>query len=106
MFWKTLIAVIIAVATAFLTHSPGATIAVFLLAMVVVLIAEGVRIVPQQNAWVVERLGKFHTVLEPGANLIVPFIDRIAYKHSLKEVPLDIPEQVCITKDNTQLAVD
>jgi len=71
-----------------------------------VLLAEGVRIVPQQNAWVVERLGKFHTVLEPGMQLIVPFVDRIAYKHSLKEVPLDVPEQVCITKDNTQLAVD
>jgi regulator of protease activity HflC (stomatin/prohibitin superfamily) len=55
---------------------------------------------------VVERLGKFHSVLEPGLNLIVPFFDRIAYKHSLKEVPLDIPEQVCITRDNTQLAVD
>jgi regulator of protease activity HflC (stomatin/prohibitin superfamily) len=65
-----------------------------------------VRIIPQQNAWVVERLGKFHSVLEPGLNLIVPFFDRIAYKHSLKEVPLDIPEQVCITRDNTQLAVD
>jgi regulator of protease activity HflC (stomatin/prohibitin superfamily) len=54
----------------------------------------------------VERLGKFHQVLEPGFNVIVPFVDRIAYKHSLKEVPLDVPEQVCITKDNTQLAVD
>ena len=106
MFWKTIIAVILAVATAYLTRSTGATIGIFVLAMVIVLVAEGVRIVPQQNAWVVERLGKFHTVLEPGANLIVPFFDRIAYKHSLKEVPLDIPEQVCITKDNTQLAVD
>jgi regulator of protease activity HflC (stomatin/prohibitin superfamily) len=55
---------------------------------------------------VVERLGKFHIVLQPGLNLIVPFIDRVAYKHSLKEVPLDVPEQICITKDNTQLAVD
>jgi regulator of protease activity HflC (stomatin/prohibitin superfamily) len=65
-----------------------------------------VRIVPQQSAWVVERLGKFQAVLEPGMNLIVPFVDRIAYRHSLKEVPLDVAEQVCITKDNTQLAVD
>ena len=54
----------------------------------------------------VERLGKFHRVLEPGLKLIMPFVDRVAYKHSLKEVPLDVPEQVCITKDNTQLAVD
>jgi regulator of protease activity HflC (stomatin/prohibitin superfamily) len=106
MFWKTIIAVIIAIATAWLTHSALATIAAFLVGMVVVFIFEGVRIVPQQNAWVVERLGRFHSVLEPGLNLIVPFLDRIAYKHSLKEVPLDIPEQVCITRDNTQLAVD
>jgi regulator of protease activity HflC (stomatin/prohibitin superfamily) len=62
--------------------------------------------VPQQHAWVVERLGKFHASLDPGLNVIVPFIDRIAYRHSLKEVPLDVPEQVCITKDNTQLGVD
>ncbi len=106
MFWKTIIAVIVAVAVAWLTKSATATIATFLVAMVIVFIFEGVRIVPQQNAWVVERLGKFHNVLEPGLNLIVPFFDRIAYKHSLKEVPLDIPEQVCITRDNTQLAVD
>ena len=106
MFWKTIIAVILAIAAAWLTHSTFATIATFLVAMVVVFIFEGVRIVPQQNAWVVERLGRFHAVLEPGLNLIVPFLDRIAYKHSLKEVPLDVPEQVCITRDNTQLAVD
>jgi regulator of protease activity HflC (stomatin/prohibitin superfamily) len=106
MFWKTIIAVVVAVAMAWLTKSATATIATFLVAMVIVFIFEGVRIVPQQNAWVVERLGKFHNVLEPGLNLIVPFFDRIAYKHSLKEVPLDIPEQVCITRDNTQLAVD
>jgi regulator of protease activity HflC (stomatin/prohibitin superfamily) len=106
MFWKTIIAVIVAVAMAYMTKSATATVATFLVAMLIVLVAEGMRIVPQQNAWVVERLGKFHTVLEPGFNVIVPFVDRIAYKHSLKEVPLDIPEQVCITKDNTQLAVD
>jgi regulator of protease activity HflC (stomatin/prohibitin superfamily) len=74
--------------------------------MIVVLVAEGVRIVPQQNAWVIERLGKFFRVLEPGFNLIVPFVDRVAYRHSLKEVPVDVPEQVCITRDNTQLSVD
>ena len=106
MFVKTIIAVLVAIAAAWLTHNVFATIATFLVAMVIVFIFEGVRIVPQQNAWVVERLGKFHNVLEPGLNLIVPFFDRIAYKHSLKEVPLDIPEQVCITRDNTQLAVD
>ena len=62
--------------------------------------------VPQQNAWVVERLGKFHQVLEPGLNIIIPFLHHVAYKHSLKKVPADVAEQVCITKDNTQLAVD
>ena len=76
------------------------------IALVVVFVIEGVRVVPQQSAWVVERLGKFHQVLEPGLNVIIPFIDRVAYRHSLKEVPLDVAEQVCITKDNTQLAVD
>src|SRR5258708_8891804 len=92
MFWKTIIAVILAVAVAWLTKSATATIATFLVAMVVVFIFEGVRIIPQQNAWGVERLGKFHSVLEPALQLIVPFVDRIAYNHSLKEEPLDIPD--------------
>ncbi|MBI1964921.1 MAG: paraslipin [Betaproteobacteria bacterium] len=78
----------------------------FLVALVVVFIIEGIRIVPHQNAWVVERLGKYNETLEAGFNAIVPFIDRVAYRHSLKEVPLDVPEQTCITRDNTQLAVD
>jgi regulator of protease activity HflC (stomatin/prohibitin superfamily) len=82
------------------------TIPFFIVALVAVFVVEGVRVVPQQSAWVVERLGKFNEVLEPGLNIIIPFIDRVAYRHSLKEVPLDVPEQVCITKDNTQLAVD
>jgi len=106
MFGKTIIAIILTIVVFSLTRSPGLTVATFIIAMFVVLVAEGVRIVPQQNAWVVERLGKFFRVLEPGLNLIVPFMDRVAYKHSLKEVPLDVPEQVCITKDNTQLSVD
>ena len=94
------------------------TIALFVVAIIVIsrairvvpqqhaIVIEGVRIVPQQSAWVVERLGRFHSVLEPGLNLIIPFLDRVGYVHSLKEVPLDVPEQVCITKDNTQLGVD
>jgi len=106
MFWKTAIAIIVTIFMAVLSHSTTATIATFLVAMVIVFIFEGVRVVPQQNAWVVERWGKFFRTLEPGLNLIVPVFDRVAYRHSLKEVPLDIPEQVCITKDNTQLAVD
>jgi len=82
------------------------SIALVLFFVAVVFVVQAIKVVPQQNAWVVERLGKFFRVLEPGLNLIVPFMDRVAYKHSLKEVPLDVPEQVCITKDNTQLSVD
>ena len=106
MLWKTIVAIALAIGAALLTKSTTATLATFFVVMVVVVVIEGVRIVPQQHAWVVERLGKFDRVLEPGFNVIVPFIERIAYKHSLKEVPLDVPEQVCITRDNTQLAVD
>ncbi|MFZ3322675.1 MAG: SPFH domain-containing protein [Usitatibacter sp.] len=106
MFWKMIVALIVTVAVGSVTHSPLLGLATFIVAMFIVLVAEGVRIVPQQNAWVVERFGKFFRVLEPGLNLIVPFFDRVAYRHSLKEVPMDVPEQICITKDNTQLSVD
>ncbi len=81
-------------------------VALIILIVVIVFIAKSVKVVPQQNAWVLERLGKFHGVLQPGLNIVLPFIDRIAYKHSLKEIPLDVPSQVCITRDNTQLQVD
>jgi len=77
---------------------------IFIIAMVFVI--KTINVVPQQHAWVVERLGKFHAVLAPGLNIVVPFVDRIAYKHVLKEIPLDVPPQVCITRDNTQLQVD
>jgi regulator of protease activity HflC (stomatin/prohibitin superfamily) len=80
--------------------------AVVLLVLAVVFITQAVKVVPQQNAWVLERLGKFHGTLTPGLNIVVPFIDKVAYKHSLKEIPLDIASQVCITRDNTQLQVD
>src|SRR5713101_1582388 len=85
-------------------HSFALPIGVTLLAAVFAY--ESIWVVPQQSAWVVERWGRFHVVLEPGLNWIWPFIDRVAYRHSLKEVPMDVPEQVCITKDNTQLSVD
>jgi regulator of protease activity HflC (stomatin/prohibitin superfamily) len=81
-------------------------IAIVLLILAVIFISRTVRIVPQQHAWVRERLGKYHDTLTPGLNFVVPFIDKIAYKHSLKEIPLDVPSQVCITRDNTQLQVD
>jgi regulator of protease activity HflC (stomatin/prohibitin superfamily) len=63
-------------------------------------------VVPQQHAWVVERLGRFYACLEPGLNFVIPFVDRVAYRHDLREIPLDVPSQICITKDNTQLQVD
>ncbi|MBO9685140.1 MULTISPECIES: SPFH domain-containing protein [Roseateles] len=81
-------------------------VALVLLFVAIVFIVQSVKVVPQQNAWVVERLGKYHATLTPGLNILVPFVDRLAYKHSLKEIPLDVPSQVCITKDNTQLTVD
>ncbi|HEY4353418.1 MAG TPA: stomatin-like protein [Paraburkholderia sp.] len=80
--------------------------AVVLLIIVIVLVGQTIKIVPQQHAWIVERLGRYHATLTPGATLVVPFVDRIAYKHVLKEIPLDVPSQVCITRDNTQLQVD
>ena len=83
-----------------------AIVMLVVLAVVITFIVKSVTIVPQQHAWVVERLGKFHATLGPGLKIVIPFIDRIAYRHSLKEIPLDTPSQVCITKDNTQLSVD
>lgn len=81
-------------------------IAILLFIIAVIFITRSIKVVPQQNAWVVERLGKYHSSLAPGLNFLVPFIDKVAYKHSLKEIPLDVPSQVCITRDNTQLQVD
>lgn len=81
-------------------------LAVLLLIIAVIFITRSVKVVPQQSAWVVERLGKYNSTLPPGLNFLVPFIDKVAYKHSLKEIPLDVPSQICITKDNTQLQVD
>jgi regulator of protease activity HflC (stomatin/prohibitin superfamily) len=80
--------------------------ALVLFVIAVIFVARTLKIVPQQNAWVVERLGKYDRTLTPGLSFVIPFIDRVAYKHSLKEVPLDVPSQICITKDNTQLTVD
>ncbi|RPD90380.1 SPFH/Band 7/PHB domain protein [Neisseria weixii] len=79
---------------------------ILILAAVIVFGFKAFVVVPQQEAYVVERLGRFHKVLNPGLSILVPFIDRVAYKHTLKEIPLDVPSQVCITRDNTQLTVD
>jgi regulator of protease activity HflC (stomatin/prohibitin superfamily) len=106
MLPKLLIALIISVAAFAWDATRPAAIPIAIVAFIIAFVIEGIRVVPQQSAWVVERLGRFHETLEPGLNVIIPFVDRLAYKHSLKEVPFDVPEQVCITKDNTQLAVD
>ena len=71
-------------------------VALVIFVIAVIFITRSIKVVPQQNSWVVERLGKYHSSLTPGLNFLVPFIDRVAYKHSLKEVPLDVPSQVCI----------
>jgi regulator of protease activity HflC (stomatin/prohibitin superfamily) len=106
MLTKLIAAIVATVIAASIPETRGYAVWVFFIAVVAAFVIEGVRIVPQQYAYVVERLGRFHAVLEPGLNLIIPFMDRVAYMHSLKEVPLDVPEQICITRDNTQLAVD
>ena len=105
MFLKVVFVLIATVVLVFMGYRAYA-IPFFIIALGIAFVIESIRVVPQQHAWVVERLGKYHATLEPGLNVIVPFIDRVAYRHSLKEVPLDVPEQVCITKDNTQLGVD
>ncbi len=80
--------------------------ALILLVIAIVIVANTVTIVPQQHAWILELLGRYHGMLTPRLNIVLPFIDRIAYKHVLKEIPLEVPSQVCITHDNTQLQVD
>jgi regulator of protease activity HflC (stomatin/prohibitin superfamily) len=80
--------------------------ALVVLIVAILFVSRSLKVVPQQHAWVIERLGKFHGTLLPGLNFLIPFVDRVAYRHSLKEIPLDVPSQVCITRDNTQLKVD
>ncbi len=81
-------------------------IALVIAVIAAIFIFQTFKIVPQQHAWVIERLGKYDRTLTPGLSFVMPFVERVAYKHSLKEVPLDVPSQVCITRDNTQLQVD
>ena len=80
--------------------------ALVVLIVAILFVSRSLKVVPQQHAWVIERLGKFHGTLLPGLNFLIPFVDRVAYRHSLKEIPLDVPSQVCITRDHTQLKVD
>ena len=77
-----------------------------LVLLAIVTVAKTAKIVPQQQAYVVENLGKYSRTLRAGFHILIPFIERIAYKHSLKEMAVDIPEQVCITRDNVQVGVD
>jgi len=85
---------------------PSLIVIPIFLVIVLLVIARAVKIVPQQHAWVIERVGRYHETLTPGLSIILPFVDRVAYKHVLKEIPLDVPSQICITRDNTQLTVD
>jgi regulator of protease activity HflC (stomatin/prohibitin superfamily) len=84
----------------------GSLLPFFALFVIVILVWKGIRIVPQQHAYVIERLGKFAGTLDPGLHVINPLLTKVAYKHDLREIPLDVPPQVCITRDNTQLQVD
>jgi regulator of protease activity HflC (stomatin/prohibitin superfamily) len=88
------------------TMTGGLFVVLLLAILVLVIIAKTAVVVPQQSAYVVERLGKYANTLDAGFHILVPFIDRIRYKHSLKETAIDIPEQVCITRDNVQVSVD
>jgi regulator of protease activity HflC (stomatin/prohibitin superfamily) len=74
--------------------------------LVLIVIAKTAVVVPQQSAYVVERLGRFHGILNAGFHVLLPFVDVIRYRHSLKEIAVDIPAQVCITRDNVQVGVD
>ena len=85
---------------------PELIIAIVLILVVLIVIAKTAVVVPQQSAYVVERLGRFSGTLDAGFHVLVPFVDVIRYKHTLKELAIDIPEQICITRDNVQVAVD
>ncbi|MEE4330293.1 MAG: stomatin-like protein [Wenzhouxiangella sp.] len=81
-------------------------LSVIILIIVIVAVAKTAQIVPQRSAYVVERLGRFHSVLDAGFHLMIPFVDRVAYRHTLKEEAIDVPQQACVTKDNIQIHVD
>ena len=86
--------------------TPFQIVAGFIALVVVITLFRTARVVPQQQVFVVERLGRYHDSLKAGFHLLVPFMDRIAYRHSLKERAIDVPQQVCITRDNVQISVD
>jgi regulator of protease activity HflC (stomatin/prohibitin superfamily) len=86
--------------------SGTAVVFFFLAILAIIIFAKTAIVVPQQSAYVVERLGKFSGTLGAGFHILVPFVDVIRYRHSLKEQSIDIPAQVCITRDNVQVGVD
>lgn len=86
--------------------SEGMIVVLVLAVLVLIILAKTAVVVPQQSAYVVERLGKFSGTLDAGFHILLPFLDVIRYRHSLKEQALDIPEQLCITRDNVQVGVD
>jgi regulator of protease activity HflC (stomatin/prohibitin superfamily) len=88
------------------TVSAALVIAIVVAVFAIVVVVKTAVVVPQQNAFVVERLGKFNSVLDAGFHILVPFIDAIRYRHTLKEQAIDIPEQICITNDNVQVGID
>ena len=81
-------------------------VAIFLTLLVLIILAKTAVVVPQQSAYVVERLGKYSATMGAGFHILIPFLDVVRYKHTLKEVAMDVPEQICITKDNVQVGVD
>jgi regulator of protease activity HflC (stomatin/prohibitin superfamily) len=85
---------------------PELLISLFFLLLIILIIARTAIVVPQQNAFIVERLGKYSGTLEAGFHILLPFVDVIRYRHLLKEQAVDIPEQICITRDNVQVGVD
>ncbi|MBP1589370.1 MAG: SPFH/Band 7/PHB domain protein [Kiritimatiellae bacterium] len=86
---------------------PGFVITMMVLALlVIVTLFKGIRIVPQKQAWIVERLGKYHETLNAGLHLLIPYIDKVAYRIGLKEVALDVPPQQCVTRDNITVEID
>ena len=85
---------------------PTVIVFVVIAILVIIVIAKTATVVPQQNAFVVERLGKFQKTLVPGFHVLLPFLDVVRYRHGLKERAIDIPEQICITRDNVQVGVD
>ena len=90
-----------------LTFMPTSIVILALLAiLLVIILLKTAKVVPNQQAYVVERLGKFRTVLYAGFHLLIPFLDVVAYKRSLKEQVLDVPKQTCITRDNVSVDID